>query len=234
MQHDTPCLEDTGHAPEYSAQGLRMGTGQGLSGARERQSLPLEEYAELELFRRAIEQGNEQVQKAFEQHWHGLLMHWLHRHPAAPLAQEYRPPESSVTAAWSTFWQTTTQLNSPAPIFTTLSGMLAYLRCCLNSALLDAARQACLHQQHFYAASGTEDVASHQPWASGGDLWQSIKRALPERRERMLVELRYMRSKRPQEIVASHPQTFPLVEEVYRLERKILKHLRLRGVLSRS
>lgn len=191
----------------------------------------MEECAEMECFRRAIELGDERTQEAIEQHWHGLLMHWLHRHPAAPLAQEFRPPENSITAAWSTFWQATTCPNSSAPTVTTLAGILAYLRCCLNSALLDAARQARLHQHHLSAASGTEEVASHQPGAPGDDLWRGIKRALPERRERMLVELRYVRGEQPQEIVAGHPQTFPRVKEVYRLERKILQHLRLEGVL---
>lgn len=191
----------------------------------------MEECAELEFFRMAIEQGDEQAQKAIEHHWHGLLIHWLHRHPAASLAQESRPPEHSLTAAWSTFWQATTSPNGSAPTVTTLAGILAYLRCCLNSALLDAARQARLHHHHRSAASGAEEVASHQPGAPGDDLWRCIKRALPERRERMLVELRYVRGERPQEIVAGHPQAFPHVEEVSRLERKILKHLRSEGVL---
>jgi hypothetical protein len=188
---------------------------------------------EVNLFRQALEQGDEQAREQLDQYLQGMLLDWLVQHPLARLALEYGPPESYITAALCTFWQTITHQKRSPPRFASLACLLAFLRGCLNSALLDAARQASPYQQHLCAANGTEGVASRPAEGAGKDLWRSIERALPERRERLLVELRYVRGERPQEIVASHPQAFSHVEEVYRLEREILQHLCLRGDLRR-
>jgi hypothetical protein len=196
-----------------------------LERDQDRQRQPVDERAGLELFRRAIQERDELAWEQMYQQWKGLLLHWLFQHPAVRLALGQAPPESYVTAALSKFWQATTRAERPKQEFSTLAGALAYLRSCLNSVVLDAARQALVRQCEVGEEVLAGEVVSQPPAAIAGDLWRSIERALPDRRERLLVYLRYVLGYRPREIVVTHRQEFPHVEEVYQMERNILQRL---------
>lgn len=191
------------------------------------------ERARLELFRRAIQQGDELAWELIYQQWKRLLIHWLLQHPAAGLALEYESPESYVTIALSKFWQATAGSQRFKQGFSTLSGALAYLRSCLNSVVLDAVRQAHAHHCEVGEETMADGATNWQPAEWDEDLWQCIERALPDRRERALVYLRYVLGYRPCEIVATHPQEFPKVEKVYRMERNILQRLSRHPALAR-
>ncbi len=196
-----------------------------LEEVQDRQRQPVDERAGLELFRRAVQERDEMAWELIYQQWKGLLLHWLLQHPSARLALEHAPPESYVTGALSKFWQATTLAERPKQDFSSLAGVLAYLRSCLNSVVLDVARQALVRQCEVGEEALTEGVVSQQPAEIAGDLWRCIERALPDRRERMLVHLRYVLGYRPREIVETHRQEFPDVDEVYQMERNILKRL---------
>lgn len=234
MHSDAPCPENGRQWPTKQPTAARLTPLTTAALARRclveapqnRQGASVGECPDLELSRRAIEQRDERAWELVYQQWRGVLRDWLHRHPAAQLALKYGPPESYVTAALCKYWQATQHPNGSAPTFSTLPGLLEYLRRCLNSALLDAARQAGIHQQHLKAANVAEEGVNQPSEAAGDDLWRSLERALPGRRERLLVYLRYVQGERPRELVATHPQVFPSVEEVYRLERRILERLR--------
>jgi hypothetical protein len=193
---------------------------------RFRQGIPTDDRARLELFHRAIEQRDELARAVIEQHVRGLLLSWLHRHPAARLALENESPESYVSAALSKFWQATIGSTELRPAFVTLAQILAYLQCCLNSTVLDAVRKARALQHEMDGASVAGEGGRQTPEAPGGDLWEALERALPDKQERLLAYLRYVRGERPRELVVDHPQAFPCVEAVYRLERKVLDRLR--------
>lgn len=191
-----------------------------------RQRLPGDERASLELFRRAIQQRDALAWELIYEQWKGLLVHWLLQHPAASLALKYEPPESYITAALSKFWQATTARSRwPKQDFSSLNRILAYVRSCLNSVVLDAVRQAHARQCEVGEQAIAEGAVSQQPAERDEAFWQCIERALPSRRERALVYLRYVLGYRPREVVATHPQVFPDVDEVYRMERNILQRL---------
>lgn len=196
------------------------------------QGMPADDPTTLELCRRAFEQRDERAWEEVSQQWRGALIHWLLLHPCARLAFEQEPPEHYVAAALRNFWQAPTRSDTPQQTFSTLAGVLSYLRCCLNSAILDAVRQARHRQHEVSAAGGAEDRSSQPHHVPDEDLWRCIERALPERRERLLMYLRYVQGERPCEIVAAHPQAFPNVTEVYRLERAILARLRRHPALA--
>lgn len=199
------------------------------------QHLPVDERAGLELFRRAIEERDALAWERIYQQWRGLLVQWLLRHPASRLALEQAPVESYVTAALSKFWQATARSQRPRQGFSTLSGALAYVRCCLNSVVLDAVRQAHARQCEVSEQALAEGVLSRQPTerSEAEALWECIERALPGRRERALVYLRYVLGYWPREIVAIHPQEFPDVGEIYQMERNILHRLSRHSALAR-
>jgi len=179
----------------------------------------------LELFRRAVQERDELAWERIYQQWRGLLLHWLFQHPSARLALEQAPLESYVTAALSKFWQATACAARPKPAFSSLAGALAYLRSCLNSAVLDVVRQARLRQCEVGEEALAEAAMSQQPVERDRDLWRCIERALPDRRERTLIYLRYVLGYRPREVVATHPQEFPDIHQLYQMERNILQRL---------
>ena len=198
-----------------------------------RQRLPIDERAGLELFRRAVQQGDELAWELIYQQWKPLLLHWLLAHPWADLALAQDPPESYVTAALGKFWQATTRAHRPQPGFATLAEMLAYARRCLNSVVLDAVRQARARQAEVPEEDAARVTASQRPEMSGEELWRCIERALPERRERLLISLRYAQGYQPREIAAAYPDEFPAVERVYQMERNILQRLSRHPALAR-
>jgi hypothetical protein len=185
-----------------------------------------DEEADLELFLRAIEQRDELAWEQIYQRWKGLLLHWLFRHPLARLALEQWSSEDYITLALGKFWQAVTHSSRDKPIFSTRPALLAYLRSCLNSVVFDAVREADVQRCNVCLSDVAEEVVSSPLEVDGGELWRSIEQVLPGRRERLLVYLRYVQGERPREVVATHPQEFPNVQEVYRLERNILNRLR--------
>lgn len=197
-----------------------------------RRRLAVDERAGLELFRRAIQQGDEVAWGLLYQQWKGLLLYWLLRHPAARLVLGYEPSESYLTATLTKFWQATTGTKRSQLAFETLADILAYLQQCLNSVVLDAVRQIRAHQ-HEVSEDFIAKEAINQPDPSGGELWRCIERALPETRERRLMYLRYVLSYRPREIAATYPAEFPQVEMVYQMERNVLQRLSRHPVLAR-
>ena len=200
--------------------------------ARFHERLPVEEHAGLELFRRAIQQHDEAAWELLYQQWKGLLLHWLHQHPAARLVLERESAESYLTATLTKFWQATTGTTHSRPAFETLADILAYLRRCLNSVVLDAVRQMRSRPQEVSEAVLARR-AVNQAESSGGDLWRCIERALPDARERRLVYLRYVLGYRPREIVAAYPAEFPQVAMIYQMERNVLQRLSRHPVLAR-
>ena len=191
-----------------------------------RQRQPVDERAGLELFRRAMQQRDELAWALIYQQWRPLLLRWLLQHPSASLVLERDPPESYITAALSKFWQATARVQGPQQGFATLPEILAYLRRCLNSVVLDVVRQA-----RARLAEAPEEAAAHLAVSppsegTGADLWGCIERALPDERERRLIYLRYVLGYQPREIVAAYPQDFPSAAKLYLLERNILLRLR--------
>lgn len=200
--------------------------------ARFRQRLAVDERAGLELFRRAIQQHDEGAWELLYQQWRELLLHWLLQHPAARLVLEQESSESYLTDALSKFWQATTGASRSQPVFVTLADILAYLRRCLNSVVLDAVRQIRTHPQEI-AEEVIARGADNQMESSGGDLWRCIERALPDARERQLLYLRYVLGYRPREVAAAYPTDFPQVKQVYQMERTILQRLSRHPLLAR-
>ncbi len=196
------------------------------------QRLAVDERAGLELFRRAIQQQDEGAWELVYQQWKGLLLHWLLQHPAARLVLEQASSESYLTATLAKFWQATSDAKRSRPAFETLADILAYLRRCLNSVVLDAVRQIRARPQEV-----AEEVivrgADTQMEASGGELWRDIERALPDASERRLMYLRYVLGYRPREIAALYPTDFPQVKRVYQMERTLLQRLSRHPLLAR-
>jgi DNA-directed RNA polymerase specialized sigma24 family protein len=190
---------------------------------RFRHWLPPDESFGLELFRRAICQRDEAAWGWVHQHFASTMSTWLLGHPCAWRVLRRGSIEDYVTEAWSRFWVATLPADPGAPLgFGSLRQVLAYLRLCLNSVVLDALRQPESEQASDHPAPA-DDFLSR---LAVEELWQIIERALPRPRDQHLARLVLVEGYKPREIVALAPRDFSTVQEVYRLWRTILERLR--------
>jgi hypothetical protein len=180
----------------------------------------------LELFLRAIRQRDERAWDLVYQQFSGTVLGWLRRHPCANRLQDLDAPDTYITAAFQKLWQATALPSLTTPKFTTLASILAYLRSCLNSIVLDEMRRIDAHPPEVSLEPAINIPAKETSTFSAQELWALIERALPDRRERRLVYLLFVLELKPGDIVRESPQDFPSAKEVYRLTRNVLDRLR--------
>ncbi len=191
------------------------------------QHAPSDDRYCLELFLRAIHQRDELAWDLIYHQFSGTVVGWFHQHPCANRLRNQEEPDAYVTAAFRKFWLATASPGAVTPRFSTLASVLAYLRSCLNSVVLDEMRQIQSRQREEpleHSINTTAEEPVHQPPVQ--ELWTLIERALPDRRERRLVYLLFVLDLKPRDVVRLAPQDFPTAQEVYRLTRNVLDRLR--------
>lgn len=193
---------------------------------RYHQHAPSDDRYCLELFLRAIHQRDELAWKLITDQFGGTVLGWLRQHPCASRLRDQAEPDAYMTASFSKFWLATASPGSSTPRFLTLASVLAYLRSCLNSVVLDEMRQIKLRSREEPLEQRSDAAVDAPSYQSAQELWALIERALPDRRERRLVHLLFVLELKPREIVRIAPQDFPTAQEVYRLTRNVLDRLR--------
>jgi hypothetical protein len=200
---------------------------------RYHQRLPSDDRYCLALFLRAIHQRDELAWSLIYQQFAGTVLGWLRQHPCANRVLAQEESEAFVTAAFRKFWLATAAPDAATPRFLTLTSTLAYLRSCLNSAVLDEMRHLYARQREEPLEHISKTPANDITHQSAQELWTLIERALPQRRERLLVYLLFVLELKPREVARHAPKDFPTVQEVYRLARNILDRLRRNPALRR-
>jgi hypothetical protein len=200
---------------------------------------PAEE--ELELFRRAVcERDRLAWETAISRHrW--LIAAWLRQHPSA--SQEFGSSEEDcrIDRVFERFWRAVTPDRFGS--FASFARLLAYLKLCAHSAILDEARRAqardggrvrliSLDQEggerlHAEAALHTTDVESEVlERLDGHELWRAVVRALPDECTRQVVYLSFAMGLTPRQIHGRYPARYPRVADVYRIKQNALRRLR--------
>ncbi len=190
-----------------------------------RQHAPSDDRYCLELFRRAIGQRDERAWELLYQQFSGTVHGWLRQHPCSNRLPDHDEPDVYVTAAFRKFWLATAAPGASTPDFATLASVLAYLRSCLNSVVLDEMRQIQARQREEPLERAHDTAAEEPGQQTAQELWALIERALPDRRERRLVYLLFVLDMKPREVTRAAPQDFPSAQEVYRLIRNIRDRL---------
>ena len=191
-----------------------------------RQHTPSDDRYCLELFLRAIRQRDERAWDVIYQQFSGTVLGWLRQHPCASRLRDHDEPDAYITAAFRKFWLATASPGAATPHFATLASVLAYLRSCLNSVVLDEMRQIQARQREEPLDLASNSAAAEPAHQSIQELWVLIERALSDRRERRLVYLLFVLELKPRDIVQEAPHDFPSAQEVYRLTRNVLDRLR--------
>jgi hypothetical protein len=177
----------------------------------------------VELLRRATIGRDPEAWAALQQCLADVVRSWLRGYPNWEVAVRLDSEEHYVAQAFERFWWATTQ--SQQIQFRTVAAALQYLHASLHCALLDTMRAYVRPKE----IPLPEPCESGEPWAEDGgegqELWEVIRRLLPNQREQRLAYLLFHCSLKPREIVRFCPQEFSSVEDIYRLRRNIVERL---------
>ena len=183
----------------------------------------------LELFRRAASDAQPAAWEELVSLYRPHVLACLKRHPAWP---DRREPDDDywVMRVFQRFWSATR--SNRLRNFHTLAAILAYLKLCTHSVLLDEARSSrsvslCALDEAFEARDTRPDVAAQVVGKlSSKMVWQMVLSEAQGEQEPVIARLSWMRGMRPAEIHAARPGLFASVDEVYRIKRNLLMRLR--------
>lgn len=183
-----------------------------------------------EIFRYAIKERDQEAWEAIEELCRPLVYRWIRQE--GPF-RDSRDLEEVVQDAFFRFWRyyTLDKFRRSG----SLGEVLAYLRTCVVSAVMEKKRE--LHRRERIEIPWSEDFGVSRgpghvpPDDSEQDLeatavWQIVQSHCRDRREELLARLTLVGKLKAREIARLYPDEFPSVEEVYRLRRNLFKRLR--------
>lgn len=182
-----------------------------------------------ELFRRAIEQRNEEAWEALLGLYNPQVVYWCTRTRTS--ADEI---DELVSAAWAKFWRSfTPEKLAEAP---QTSAVLRYLKLCAGSVAIDAGRR------RMTTVAIGEDTPSDEPLSPIDYLleqishelrWRVIEDQLHSAQERAFMRLAFLQGMKPADVQLARHDLFPTVQEVYRTRHCVLNRLRRSPALRR-
>lgn len=194
---------------------------------------PVEVSSEYELLRRAICDRDDTAWTAVVSRYTRIVAAWVVQHPAHldPAAID-----CVVNRAFERFWQAVGPERFDA--FPSLAALLAYLKMCAASCVLDEVRTSRRHQllslNQLLAANpefgepAALDDPEHEVASSLGakQVWSKIERTLPNKTDRLVVYLSVEAGLSPSAICRRYPQVFGSVDALYDRKARVLARLR--------
>ena len=197
-----------------------------------------------ELFRRALAKGDQLAWEAVYRQYSSLVAGWIAGHPelyrAGGEIQDY------VNSAFARMWAARTRKFRN---FSDLRSVLAYLKMCANSAVIEDARKAgaisrIVALEDWPAeAFPTDDDGVDSPLDRAlftrdfrERLWNTVNARLQNNKERLVVHCLFELNLKPRAIYDGHSRVFRDVREVYLIRQVVLERLsrdpNLRALLS--
>jgi len=177
----------------------------------------------LEIFRRAMIDGDNEAWIALQEQFRANVTNWLRSHSSRQQALLVDTEENYVDDTFKRLWQwgKNQQLE-----FQTLAGALKSLHLCLNSTIIDTIR-ASMRNERFSLLEDRETPGpeGEEPYDKH-ELWVAVQKLIPDKRELRVMFLLYNDGLKPREIVERCPDEFTDVKEVYRLARSGLDRLK--------
>lgn len=177
----------------------------------------------LEIFQRAIVEGDQQAWALLQDQFSEVVRGWIRRHPKREIAMRLDSEENYIAQAFERFWQATAYKQDLQ--FTSLPAALSYLRASLNGAIMDTLRMYARPREAYLSEPGYEGASVSEDRDEGGELWEALKSLLPQPKERYLAYLLFYCGLKPREVVRYCSQEFQSVQDVYRLRRNIIERL---------
>jgi DNA-directed RNA polymerase specialized sigma24 family protein len=189
---------------------------------------PLNPYTHIdghELFRRAIVQGDELAWAESVRRYRALLVYWASRSAAKASIGECGDDiaDQAISRAWSAL--STVCFDR----FPNLAAILAYLRACVASAVIDCARdqQAAERLIQVYEerqVATPEQIAIEQYERQA--LWQIVLSNVQNEQERVILIETFIYALPPRAILARYPQLFTSAHDIYNAKRNVFERLK--------
>jgi hypothetical protein len=178
-----------------------------------------------DLFRRAFVERDEQAWAESTTRYRPMLISWAGRCSASATIMERCDDiaDRAFARAWSAI--------SPERFakFPSLGALLAYLRACVTTAVIDCARNEILNER-LYQVAAADDVATPEQVVlteqNRQEFWRLAGSLAQTEQERVVLSEAFMYDLRPRDILARHPRLFAAPNEVYTAKRNLLERLR--------
>ena len=185
-----------------------------------------------ELFRRAIVERDEQAWAEGAARYRAMLITWAGRCSSSATIQERCDDiaDMAFARAWAAL---TPERFASIP---SLAALLAYLRTCVSTAIIDYARNALLHERLSQAVESEEIVSIEDVVLDRLDrqaLWRIALSEAHTEQERLVLVENCMYSLRPATIFARHPQQFSSITQIYTAKRNLIERLKRNPELQR-
>jgi len=188
---------------------------------------PTEGACAFEVFRRAIVLRNEQAWSGIYELYHGLVSSWILRRTRGWYGDDHELLVNEVFAKFS-------RSMSPQKLehFGSAAAILAYLRCCAGSVVVDHHRSQQARLREEPLASIDQEALLDDPaevvatQLATQAVWQIIDSEVTSSEERLILRAVCALGLSPRELQQRYPVVFPTVEDIYRIKRKLVDRLR--------
>jgi hypothetical protein len=181
-----------------------------------------EKYS-VELLRRATVQGEQEAWAWIQQCFSELVLSWLRCHPNREAACELDSEENYVAQTFERFWQATALTQHIE--FNSLAGALQYLHACLNGAMIGTLRAYSRSKEIPLPDPGEPGELQIEDKLESSDVWDNLKKVIPDGNERRLAYLLFHCGLKPRQIMLFCPQEFSDVHDIYRLRSNMMNRL---------
>jgi DNA-directed RNA polymerase specialized sigma24 family protein len=180
-----------------------------------------------ELFRRAVVEGDEQAWSTIALRYRNLMIAWATRCSAAHATGE--PCEHLADQAFTRAWMALSAEQFAA--FPNLAAILAYLRRCVTTTVIDAARSRACYDRAFGdgAMEGSAIVSAEQyvlERIERVEFWRLINSLTRTEEERVVLYERFVLDLAPRTILKRHSALFQDIAAVYAAIRNLCDRLR--------
>ena len=176
-------------------------------------------YSLLQFIKQDAQTSAHEMQSILQDQFTENIRFWFTSHACRDAALRYESEQVYIDHAFQRFWQT---VSEQALTFTSLAGVLRYLRMCLHSAIMDTLRlhahaslEALLEQGH----PGEPQIEDSY---NESELWETISNLLANEQERRVAYLHFRCNLQPREIMRHCPGEFSNEEEIYQIKRNIM------------
>ena len=188
-----------------------------------------------ELFRRAIVEGDEQAWSTIAARYRKLMIAWATHCSAAYATGELC--EHLADQAFARAWMALSAEQFSA--FPNLAAILAYLRRCVTTTVIDAARSRAYYERAFGdgAIEGGASVSTEQDVLERIErlaFWQLINSLTRTEAERVVLYERFVLDLAPRIILKRHSALFQDIAAVYAAIRNLCDRLRRHKQLART
>ncbi len=177
----------------------------------------------LEMFHRALFQGDQRAKEQFKQHFSKVVLAWLRLHPEQEEVYRYEREEYYLIQAFACFWQAMAcrkelKINH-------LTAVLQFLQASLNGVIIDTLRACSCTREgspprpDFSRATTAQD--------NNDAVWKNIWSLLSDTREQRLAYLLFHCGLKPAEVARLYPQEFSDEREISRVRHNIIERVLL-------